>query len=121
MKKYGMIDPKNQPKIENPKIKPEDLKPQVKNSKRRKEEHEIPRVPEDEIHVEDVGHDEIKHDPEHIEEASREIKIKMLKQQIEDEKRLRDKKEIEARGGDGELIDDRPDLKLDGFSFDMIF
>lgn len=45
----------------------------------------------------------------------------MLKQQIEDEKRLRDKKEIEARGGDGELIDDRPDLKLDGFSFDMIF
>jgi hypothetical protein len=47
MKKYGIIDPKKQPKIENPKIKPEDIKPQVKNPKRRKEEHEIPRVPED--------------------------------------------------------------------------
>ena len=45
----------------------------------------------------------------------------MLKQQIEEEKKLRDKKEAQAKG-DFEIIDeDRPDLKLEGFSFDMVF
>ena len=43
MKKYGLIDPKVDNRV-IPDIKPEDFKPQVRDVKRKKTEHEIPRV-----------------------------------------------------------------------------
>ena len=53
-KKFGLIDPKAPDNRVVPEIKPEHLVPPKRDVMRKKGTDEIPRVPEDEIDVEEV-------------------------------------------------------------------
>ena len=68
IKKYQTVDPTKDLRVQ-PDIKPEDIPVYIRDPNRLKSTYEIPRVPDDKIHLELIPDNEFHHSQDHINDA----------------------------------------------------
>lgn len=100
-KKYGLIDPTKQ-RHTPPDIDLSMHKPKPKDPSRKKTHDEIPRVPDKDIHEEDIPHTEHNHHELHVNDAMREHEIAKVRAELEGKKLEVPKTNLP----DGESIDE---------------
>ena len=123
-KKYGLIDPtkQRQPK---PDFDHTQHKPKPKDPTRSKSHDEIPRVPDKDIHEEEIPHDEHNHIDHHVNDAMRDHEIAKVKMELQGKKPGEPlvQPQGESMGEDhvlGKMIEDHSRNKTSGFNFDFM-